>query len=262
MLLLAEKHNNWTREETILAFDLYCKIPFSKISKTNKKIKELANLIGRSPSAVGLKMANLARFDNELKSRNISGMSHGSRFDEEIWNEFCNNWEELSFQAQKILATKKHTTIENMLDNIEWEHIPAGQDRERLVKQRVGQYFFRLSVLSAYSNRCCVTGLSVPEMLVSSHIKPWKVSNAQTERTNPSNGLCLNALHDKAFDRGLITIDYDYNIVVSDKLTKADMDSETKVWIRHYDRHRIILPDRFLPGKDFIEYHNDMIFMR
>jgi len=78
VLLLAEKHNNWTREETILAFDLYCKIPFSKISKTNKKIKELANLIGRSPSAVGLKMANLARFDNELKSRNISGMSHGS----------------------------------------------------------------------------------------------------------------------------------------------------------------------------------------
>lgn len=149
-----------------------------------------------------------------------------------------------------------------MLDNIEWEHIPAGQDRERLVKQRVGQYFFRLSVLSAYSNRCCVTGLSVPEMLVSSHIKPWKVSNAHTERTNPSNGLCLNALHDKAFDRGLITIDYDYNIVVSDKLTKADMDSETKAWIRHYDRHRIILPDHFLPGKDFIEYHNDMIFMR
>ena len=108
MLLLSEKHNNWTREETILAFDLYCKISFSKISKTNKKIKELANLIGRSPSAVGLKMANLARFDNELKSRNISGMSHGSRLDEEIWNEFCNNWEELSFQAQKILATKKH----------------------------------------------------------------------------------------------------------------------------------------------------------
>lgn len=97
---------------------------------------------------------------------------------------------------------------------------------------------------------------------MSSHIKPWRVSNAQTERTNPSNGLCLNALHDKAFDRGLITIDYDYNIVVSDKLTKADMDSETKAWIRHYDRHRIILPDRFLPGKDFIEYHNDMIFMR
>ena len=258
---MVEKRNNWTREETILAFDLYCKMPFSKISKTNREIIELANLIGRSPSAVGLKMANLARFDQELRARNVSGMSHGSRMDEEIWNEFCNNWEELSYQAQQILAAKRQITLEEELDNIEMECIPEGEDRERLVKQRVGQYFFRLAVLSAYSNRCCVTGLSIPEMLVSSHIKPWKVSNAQTERTNPSNGLCLNALHDKAFDRGLITIDHNYNIIVSDKLRKVDMDNETKVWLYHYNGHRIMLPDRFMPGQEFIEYHNDMIFL-
>ena len=55
---MAER-KNWTREETILAFDLYCKVPFSKISKTNEKIIDLAKVIGRTPSAVGLKMANL-----------------------------------------------------------------------------------------------------------------------------------------------------------------------------------------------------------
>lgn len=205
---MAEKRNNWTREKTILAFDLYCKIPFFKIFKTNKEIIELAQLIERFPSAVDLKMANLARFDKELQSRNISGMSHGSRLDEEIWNEFCNNWEELSYQAQQILASKKYITVERMLDYIDVEHIPVGEYRERLIKTRVGQYFFRMSVLSAYLNRCCITGLSVPELLVSSHIKPWKDSNIQTERTNPSNGLCLNSLHDKAFHRGLITIDH------------------------------------------------------
>ncbi len=53
----------WSREETILAFDLYCRTPFSKIGKTNKNIIELAELIGRTPSSVGLKMANLAHFD-------------------------------------------------------------------------------------------------------------------------------------------------------------------------------------------------------
>lgn len=259
---MAEKRNNWTREETILAFDLYCKIPFSKISKTHKDVVELAKIIGRSPSAVGLKMANLGRFDKELQARNISGMSHGSRMDGEIWNEFCNNWEELSYQAQQILATKKQTTVENMLDYINVENIPAGEYRERMVKARVGQYFFRMSVLSVYSNRCCVTGLSVPELLVSSHIKPWKDSDVQTERTNPRNGLCLNALHDKAFDRGLITIDRNYNIVVSSRLKEAEMDAETRKWLENYDRHRIMLPDRFIPGKNFIEYHNDVIFMR
>ena len=75
---MAER-KNWTREETILAFDLYCKVPFSKISKTNEKIIDLAKVIGRTPSAVGLKMANLARFDKELQSRDVSGMSHGSK---------------------------------------------------------------------------------------------------------------------------------------------------------------------------------------
>ena len=95
---------------------------------------------------------------------------------------------------------------------------------------------------------------------MSSHIKPWKDSNARTERTNPSNGLCLNALHDKAFDRGFITIDYDYNIVISTKLKDANMDLETRKWLQHYDGHKILLPDRFLPGKRFIEYHNDVIF--
>lgn len=257
---MAEKRNNWTREETILVLDLYCKIPFSKISKTNEKIIDLARLINRSPSAVGLKMANLARFDGELRSRNISGMAHGSKLDEEIWNEFCNNWEELSYQAQKILADKKQTTVEEMLNYDDIEKIPPGEYRESMVKTRVGQYFFRASVLSAYSNKCCITGLIVPALLVSSHIKPWRDSDIQTERTNPSNGLCLNALHDKAFDRGLITIDHDYKIIVSNKLKNADMDSETKEWIQHYDGSMILLPDRFLPGRKFIEYHNDVVF--
>lgn len=250
----------WTREETILAFDLYCRMPFSKISKTNKEIIELAGLIGRTPSSVGLKMSNLAHFDPELRSRNISGMAHGSKLDEEIWNEFSNNWEELSYQAQKILAEKKKTSVGKLIEFTEIENIPAGEYREQLMRTRVGQYFFRMSVLSAYTNKCCVTGLARPELLIASHIKPWKESNVQTERTNPSNGLCLNALHDKAFDRGLITIDFNYNIIVSNKLQNSEMDDETKAWIEYYDHKQIALPERFLPGKGFIEYHNDVIF--
>ena len=118
--------------------------------------------------------------------------------------------------------------ISEVIDLGDIDLIPAGKYRDHMMKTRVGQYFFRMAVLNSYENRCCVTGLKRTELLVASHIKPWKVSDERTERTNPTNGLCLNSLHDKAFDRGLITLDKNYKIIVSRKLKDTDMDSETK----------------------------------
>lgn len=45
---------NWTREETILAMDLYTRVPFSKIGKNNQEIINLASIINRTPDAVVL----------------------------------------------------------------------------------------------------------------------------------------------------------------------------------------------------------------
>jgi putative restriction endonuclease len=41
--------NKWTREELIIAFNLYCKIPFGKIHNRNPEIIELAKILGRTP---------------------------------------------------------------------------------------------------------------------------------------------------------------------------------------------------------------------
>ena len=259
-----KKRVNWAREETILAYDLYCRTPFAKIHKGNKDIIELAGIINRTPSAVGLKMANLAHFDPALKARNVSGMANGSKLDKEIFDEFANDWEGLSYQAQLIKTqyTGKDIQELNKEINFEIDFIPEGTDVITETKRRVGQAFFRMSVLAAYNNTCCVTGLRVPELLIASHIKPWKVSNEKTERTNPSNGLCLNALHDKAFDRGLITIDSRYRIRISNRLLDTPMDAETKNWLLAYKEKEIHLPDKFIPDKEFIQYHNDVVFMR
>ena len=252
----------WNREETILAFDLYCRTPFGKISQSNPDIIELAAVLGRTPGSVGLKMHNLAHYDPKLQKRNVKAMAHGSKLDGEIFTEFSKNWSELSYQAQLIKAKMQKKNIEEIIDIGDVEEIPAGEYRERMMKQRVGQYFFRMSVLNAYSNRCCITGLKKPELLVASHIKPWNVSNEQTERTNPSNGLCLNSFHDKAFDRGYITINKDFKIIISRQLREVEMDKDTQEWFWQYNHKQIILPDKFLPGEDFIEYHNDVIFKR
>lgn len=250
----------WSREETILALDLYCRIPFGKISKLNSDIIELAELLGRTPSSVGLKMHNLAHYDPDLQQRNVTAMAHGSKQDAKIYYEFSLNWTELAYQASLIKAKMKNLDIQEIVNVGDIKLIPPGEFREQMIKTRVGQYFFRISVLNSYNNRCCVTGLSKTELLVASHIKPWKVSDEQTEQTNPSNGLCLNSLHDKAFDRGLITITHDFKIWISDAVKSAEMDDCTKKWFMSYNHRQINLPDKFMPGKKFIEYHNDVIF--
>lgn len=251
----------WNREETILAYELYCRTPFSKISQTNLEIKHLAELLGRTPSSVGLKMHNLAHYDPELKKRNVIAMSHGSKLDGEIFHEFCNNWTELSYQAQVIRAKMQNMQVSEIIDIGDIEDIPPGEYRQQVMKNRVGQYFFRMSVLNSYGNKCCITGIRKSELLIASHIKPWSVCDEKTERTNPCNGLCLNSLHDKAFDKGLITLDRDLKLVISKEMKNVETDPKTKEWFYGYEGKQISLPDKFLPDRKFLEYHNDMIFL-
>ena len=107
--------------------------------------------------------------------------------------------------------------------------LPAGKTRTSTVQTRVNQGFFRSAVISAYNRKCCVTGLDVPSLLVASHIKPWRDSDPQTERTNPCNGLSLNSLHHEAFDDGIFTIDTDYRIWVSRVAKKSSIVSSPSI---------------------------------
>ena len=73
--------------------------------------------------------------------------------------------------------------------------------------------------------------------------------------------MCLNSLHDKAFDRGLITLDSKLRLIVSKEMKNAEMDKQTRDWFYGYEGKQISLPDKFLPGKSFLEYHNDVVFL-
>ena len=71
--------NNWTRKEHIVAFNLYCKTPFTKINSSNTGVQELAPIIGRSVGAVAMKLANFARLDPALQARGIKGLERGAK---------------------------------------------------------------------------------------------------------------------------------------------------------------------------------------
>lgn len=245
----------WNNDELILAFNLYCKIPFGKIHNQNPDIIKLAKILGRSPSSVSWKLANFARLDPSLKKRNISGASHGSKADEEIWNKFKNNWEELVLQSEYLYSKYSYNKIEDYFEIKDQHDIYMGIDKERLVKTRINQLFFRNAVLASYNYRCAITGIDIPELLNASHIIPW--SKNEKLRLNPMNGICLNTLHDRAFDRGLISINNKYNIIVSSKLEKH---TSTNDFFRIYKNKTIELPDKFLPDKSFLKYHYDNVF--
>jgi putative restriction endonuclease len=252
---------NWSREETILAFNLYFQIPFGQIHHSQPQIIDLAKIIDRTPSAVAMKMSNLASYDPELQKRGVKGLKHSSKFEGLIWEEFNKDWEALAYEAKLNLEKLNKTLVKTQLDD-EIKPLPMGEAKVRLTKQRVGQNFFRAAVLNAHEWRCCITGVEVKELLIASHIKPWCVCDEKTERTNPRNGLCLNALHDKAFDQGFISIKKDFSIMVSGELKKASIDLITKKWIADFEGRKIFLPHRFIPEPHFIEYHNDVIFRR
>lgn len=247
--------NNWTRTEHILAFNLYWRIPFGKVHKGNPAVIELAKVIGRSPSSVGMKLGNFARLDPALQSRGISGLSNGAKGEVDIWDEFHESPEDLAYESEKLRAHYFKTRLETSTE-IETCDLPQiGREREALVKQRVNQSFFRRRVLTAYENKCCITGLAIPQLLVAGHIVPW--SQDIPNRLNPKNGLCLNMIHDKAFDRGLMWIDNEFTIHYSDELKESSKKpSEASSWLQQFEGRKLLLPKNFSPSSELLETHS------
>ena len=130
------------------------------------------------------------------------------------------------------------------------------------MRVRVNQSFFRSRILSAYNFRCCVTGLTVQPLLTASHIIPW--AEDEKNRLNPRNGLCLNALHDRAFDRHLMWIEDDYVIRFSRKLTSAlgPQPSAFASWLTSFDGARLLLPKIFAPDTEFLKRHAERCWTR
>ena len=254
-----ERSDLWTREQTILACNLYFKTPYGKMDGRNPDVRELALIVDRKPGGVGRKLQNLASLDPVQQARGIKGLSHASKLDREIFNEFTNNWESLAIESERILADKKQITLEKQveIEEDEWQG-RSGKDVIRTVNTRVGQGFFRRAVLINYDSKCAISGINILEMLRASHIIPW--SKDEQACVNPENGLCLSALYDVAFDQGFIGVNTNYKIVLAEKLKKKKKEPFYQEHFGKLDGVEIRPPSKFFPRKEFLEYHLDKIF--
>ncbi len=244
----------WTREELILTINLYSKLTFGRLHQRNPDVIHLAKLIGRTSGAVAYKLVNFASIDPVQKARGIKGASNASKLDEVIWHEYFHHTDEVPYESEKLLAKLEHTTVEKLFDIPENELPKEGKMRERIVKVRVNQALFRSFILASYDNTCCITGIKQPEFLIAGHIKPWSID--EKNRLNYQNGIAINALHDKAFENGLLTITPDFKIKISSILKKQSKDTVIQEYFLRYDNKPMIMPYRSLPNVEFLKYHN------
>ena len=245
------KHN-WTREETIIAFNVYCKIPFKDSNKNHPMIKKYAKIIGRSPDALNMKIGNIGRLDPKLRERGIVGLAHGSKIEQMIWDEFYTNPERFVYESECLIAKYANDSIEKT-SNIDITNLPLGKDRDTMVKRRVNQSFFRSAVMTSYDYKCCISGVSNPELLEACHIVGW--AEDYQNRTNPENGLCLNSLFHRAYDNYLLAITPDCEIIISDVFIEKVEGESFKRYLEEINGRQINMPTRFYPKKEFLDFH-------
>lgn len=213
----------------------------------NPDVIELAEFLGRSPNSVAMKLANFASLDETLDRKGLQG---ASKADREIWEEFFSDPEAFLDKAKAIRIAEGEWPEKD--DDSEPSVFREGEEVVRSVKVRKNQAAFRAMVLSAYDSRCALTGIAAPELLIASHIVPWSAN--EKLRLDPRNGICLSSLHDRAFDKGLITLNDDLTVRCSSKLILP------KDVLSLFEGRIAAAPGKFHPLPEYLEYHRDNIF--
>ena len=236
----------WTREELLQALNLYHRTPFGKQHSSYPPIVELAEKLGRTPGSISMKLNNLTSLDPIEKARGIKGLSGASKLDREIWEEFENDLPALAEKSEPLLTTQAPE--------------PKGPSEGlSLTKTRRHQSFFRRTILATYQSRCCVTGNPVPDLLRASHIIPW--SQSEELRLKPTNGLCLSATFDAAFDRGLISFDDDYRLLIGSRISEFLPNEELERTLISRKGQPLTLPEKNFPSQEALQWHRGYLFV-
>lgn len=245
----------WTREQLLVAFTLYSQLPFGQMHSKNTTIQHYADLIGRTPSALAMKLVNIASLDPFITNSGRTGLTGASKADRHLWEEMNQDPDKFERECQSVMAMFEPPTPERKEEKLVDF---TGQEKIRPVKTRIGQQLFRKRVLEAYDNRCCITGLEDPILLIASHIRPW--TKDASYRLDPRNGLCLSNLHDRAFDQGLITLNENLELVLSVHLKNLKSVSVQDNFLK-YEGVRIRHADQFSPSQEHLAFHREHIFI-
>lgn len=259
----------WTRDELLIALNLYHKLTFGQMHGRQPSIIALAERLNRrSSDSLAMKLCNFASLDPALKMRGIKGLSGASALDRSIWQEFHAHLSELAPASEeafrKLFATSDSWIVEvTPTEGVRITRPPPVGPTEvsATTKVRRGQEYFRQAVLNNFGGRCGVTGLAIRELLIASHILPW--GEHEAERLNVRNGLCLSRLHDAAFDNGLVGFDGNFRLVLSKQLKAALPQRAVAESFVAYEGEALQLSnDAVLPDERFLAKHFLSVFKK
>jgi len=240
----------WSREEFILALELYFRIPFGQINKNNPDIIKLADFIGRTPSYVGMRLSNYANCDPKLKAAGIKGLEGGQQQCQPYWDEFANERGKLKSAA---IESRIHLVETSSRDGIN-THIT---EWDNLVNEMY-DYKFQNIISKNYHEHCAISGMKTPQFLVGCHIIPSCENEAESMKA--SNGILLNLLYARAYVEGLIGFDTDYKIHFSSELKKHKFEDGYHLFKRYEGEHLHLGDVVVKPDTAFLEWHMDTVF--
>lgn len=257
----------WTKDELTVALGIYHSLTFGQLHARQPVIIQLAAKLDRTPGSVAMKLSNFASLDPALKLRGRKGLEGAGKLDREVWDDFHQHPLELVPESRELLHRMFNAAPGSELEvlpgqGIKVRKMPAGETEVLAnVKQRRGQEYFRDAVINNFGGACGVTGIPIRELLVASHILPWR-SHA-SERLNVRNGLSLSRLHDAAFDRGLITFNENLCMVLSPALRRHFPQRGVAENFGAYEGQRLMVPeDAALPELSFLSTHRGEVFVK
>ena len=215
-------------------FKIFLTEPVRSLPESSPRIQELAGMLNRRPGSIHRKLADIYTSEPSYIESGRT-QTKCAKLVSEIWNDLYSDYDTIMKRMDD--AYESVTGLDNGEIIIDYD-IPPGLDIPVEVTHRRGQQVFRLRVAHNFECRCCVTGIATPCLMVASHIKAWSESTPK-ERTDPSNGLYLNRLHDCLFDRHLMTVDEDMRIEYADSLRSGNSDDTYEVFFGRYEGMRI-----------------------
>lgn len=249
------KNRSWSEAEKTLILELYWQLSNEEIDKLrdkHPKIIALEENLGLSNKArsIYMRFGNFMYIDSNKQKNGLPGI--GDK-DKKLWDYFYNQWDKLAAACQEAReALQIPPTVEGAVaDDADF----SAETRKVITVQRIKQHDFRQRILANYENRCCISGISAPRLLVASHIVPWHID--KKNRLNPENGLCLSPLYDKAFDSGLISLDGQMRVILSDAVKNNE---SLYPFFMAYEGKQITMPFRYKPDSEFVAYHRKHIF--